>query len=406
MWIYRDLMKVWEAKTSQPIRILLGPRQTGKTSFLEHIAEPSRKFVNFDDLPTRDLASRDPKAFLDNLPSNLVIDEAQYVPVLFPELKRRVDQYKKWVRSQTGKAPSAPSFWLTGSNRLAMDREVSESLTGRASFFLMNTLSFSEIKSSLSDASFANYLLRGGWPELWVDTELDFISYLNDHIQTTLEKDLVNTAGITKVNEFLKVLRLLAGRVGGLFVASEIARDAGVKSDTVSEWVSFVERMMYLIHVPAYATSLSTRLIKAPRFYFADVGIATRLQGWTSESPLMVSPYLGVLFENAVAAEIFKTKINLQLNLDLCHWRTKDNEEVDFVVAHERGMIAFECKYAATEATAWIPPREIRKIPHCRFVVVSATGGPSVRGIEHLSLGQLADFLKNEIGIESADYQK
>lgn len=403
MWIYRDLTHVWEEQSAQPIRILLGPRQSGKTSFLEHLAHPSRKFVNFDDLPTRDLASRDPKAFLDNLPNQLVIDEAQYVPVLFPEIKRRVDQYKKSMISKNSRDRDIvpPSFWLTGSNRLALDRQVSESLTGRASFFLMNTLSFSEIKQSVNEATWAQYLLKGGWPELWTHNNLSIVSYLNDHIQTTLEKDLVYTAGITKVNEFLKVLRLLAGRVGGLFVASEISRDAGVKSDTVADWVSFIERMMYLIHVPAYATSLSTRLIKAPRYYFADIGIATRLQGWTSAEPIMVSPYLGSLFENAVASEIFKTKINGQLQLDLFHWRTKDNEEVDFVVEHEKGVIGFECKYAGTEAASWIPPKAIRKLPHCEFVVVSLTGGPSSQGVEHISLEQIAGFLKNKIGFKS-----
>lgn len=397
MWIQRDLDTVWKSSTTQPVRILLGPRQIGKTSFLEHVAEADRRFVNFDDLPTRDLASRDPKAFLDNLPEKLVIDEAQYVPALFPEIKQRIDSFKRQLRSPKDQHGVTPSYWLTGSNRLALDKEVGESLTGRASFFLMNTLSFAEIHSSIRGASLASYFLRGGWPELWVGKELSSVGYLNDHIQTTLEKDLVRTAGITKVNEFLKVLRLLSGRMGGLFVASEISRDAGVKSETVSDWVSFVERMMYLIHIPAYTTSITTRLIKAPRYYFADVGIATRLQGWTSEGPLMISPYLGGLFENAVASEIMKTKINYQLELSISHWRTKDNEEVDFIIEHEGGVLAIECKYASTEALSWHPPKEIRKIPQCQFAVVSATGGPSVKGIRHLSLAQLRDFLKNEL---------
>jgi predicted AAA+ superfamily ATPase len=392
MWIKRDFNKIWQRQGAQPVRIILGPRQSGKSSFLHRMAETGRSIVDLDDLSTRQMAQQDPRTFLDQLPSSLVIDEAQYAPNLFPEIKFRVDKQKRAMQSEEPSRPTL-SYWLTGSNRILLDQEVAESLTGRATYYFFHNLSLGEIVDAFGKVPFGEYLLKGGWPELWSNRTLDSVSYLNDHIQTTLAKDLVQTAKISKVNEFLKVLKLVAGRIGNLFVASEVARDAGVKSETVSDWVSFIERMMYLIEVPAFSTSLTTRLIKSSKYFFSDVAIACRLQGWTAAEPILVSPYLGFIFENAVASEIVKVRDANRAEWSLSHWRTKEMEEVDFIISTPTKTLALECKYSAQEAMDWQPPKEIRKLKHAEFVVVSLSGGRQHHGLPHISLYELRDFL-------------
>jgi uncharacterized protein len=337
------------------VAVLVGPRQSGKSSFLDHHAEPGRRLVTLDDLAMRESAQRDPAQFLDALGSTATIDEAQYAPVLFPELKRRVDAMKKATRE--GKDSTAISYWLTGSNRLLLDREVVESLAGRASYYRFHPLSLGEITRAFGPQSLATLVMRGGWPELWTRTELDTVAYLNDHIQTTLEKDLVRTAGIEKVNEFLRVLRLLAARAGGLFNASEIARDAGVRSSTVSEWVSFVERMLYLVEVPALTASRTTRLIKAPKYYFYDTALMVRLQGWSQAEPVLCSPNIGAVFENLVVSEIAKTRDVHRRTWEISHFRTKEKEEVDLVVSDGQTSVGIECKISALSAAQVSVPK-------------------------------------------------
>jgi predicted AAA+ superfamily ATPase len=147
-----------------------------------------------------------------------------------------------------------------------------------------------------------------------------------------VEKDIVLAAGVQKRREFLTFVRLLAGRVGELLDLSSVGRDAGVDSKTVKDWVSILERMHVIALVPPYASNLSSRLIKSPKIYFIDTGLACRLQGWTSAAPILSSPQQGHLFENLVFSEIFKLNLNYQLGWQLFHWRSRAGEEIDFLV--------------------------------------------------------------------------
>lgn len=393
MWINRDLSLRWAAKGFQPVRVLVGPRQSGKSSFLEHESDEKRQTLNFDDFTVREFARRDPHTFLNQYSNELILDECQYVPELFPEIKSRVDKEKR--RHHENKTVGNISYWLTGSNRILLDQKVSESLTGRASYFKFHTLSVAELAAKFGELPLSILLAKGGWPELHTDSGINPIPFLNDHLQTTLEKELVQTTGIEKVQEFLKVLRLAAGRVGQLFIASEIGKDAGVKSETVSDWLSFVERMMYLIRVPAYSNSLITRLIKAPKLYFSDVSLAVRLQGWTAMEPLLVSPNVGFLFENLIAENLIKHKDYFQTNWELFHWRTKEGEEIDFILSTSGRVLAIECKLSASEASKYVPPPSFQKLKETECVVVSPSGGPSGKHAKHLSIYQLGEYLRN-----------
>jgi len=324
MWIKRDISHILK-KNQDPIQVLRGPRQCGKSSLILNL-DDSFKEVSLDDPGLRELAESDPELFLKQFGSDkLFIDEAQYAPRLFPSLKRKVDLYKrKHKQSQT-------ILRLSGSNQILMDKNIKESLAGRASFFDMNTLSVSEILAA-KDCQIQDILYMGGWPELHAKDVVDPKKFLDDYINSYIEKDIVLAAGIQKRRELLKFLRLLAGRVGQILDLGHLGREAGVDSKTIKDWVSVLETMHIIALLEPYSSNLSSRLIKSSKVYFLDTGLACRLQGWTGAEPILTSPQQGPLFENLVFCEIWKANINEQHGWRLFHWRSRDGEEIDFVV--------------------------------------------------------------------------
>lgn len=324
MWIERDISSSIE-QNKDPIQVLRGPRQCGKSSLLLRLDKNFQE-VSLDDIHYRQLANSDPELFLSQFgDQKLLIDEAQYAPELFPALKRRVDLIKRSGRT------SDTLFRLTGSNQIMMDQRVKESLAGRASFFDLNTLSVAEIVRS-QNLPVQEILYRGGWPELIADPTRNEKKFLDDYINSYIEKDIVLSAGISKQREFLLLLKLIAGRVGNIVDFASLGRDAGIDSATAKMWLSVLERMQVIALVPAFSTNLSTRLIKSPKVYFMDTGLACRLQGWTSSQPILTSPQQGALFENLVFTELQKMNSNYQLGWNIFHWRSREGEEVDFLV--------------------------------------------------------------------------
>ena len=356
MWIERDI-SIFIQKNLDPIQILRGPRQCGKTSLFLQL-DPSFKELSLDDPGLRDLAQSDPELFLSQYGSeNLFIDEAQYAPNLFPSLKRKVDLYK---RNHRGSAKTI--LRLTGSNQIMMDKNIKESLAGRASFFDLNTLSIAEILAS-KPKQIQDILYMGGWPELHRDSDRDPKKYLDDYINSYIEKDVVLAAGIQKGREFLTFIRLLAGRVGEILDLTSLGNDVGVDAKTAKEWISVLQKMNIVVLVPPFATNLSKRLIKSPKVFFIDTGLACRLQGWTSAQPIMTSPQQGHLFENLVFSEVFKTIQNFQLGWNISHWRSKEGEEIDFIIEKGPGKFLFiEAKVSPTSTKNVSQFAEVKKV--------------------------------------------
>jgi hypothetical protein len=183
--------------------------------------------------------------------------------------------------------------------------EVRESLAGRAHVDVLHTLSVHELVEggAIDGHSPLEPMLRGGWPELYVDRDLDPSRVLDDFILTYIEKDVVQAAGIEKRGAFLQLLRLLAGRTAQLQNHADLATKIGVQVSTVSGWADVLERMLVLRRLPPWASNLEKRLTKSPKVYFLDVGLAARLQGWRSLDPLLDSPQAGALFESLVFGE-------------------------------------------------------------------------------------------------------
>lgn len=327
MWIKREFESFLEAlqpEKYQSIKVLKGPRQVGKTSVIERLGR--YKLVSLDDIHLRRLAQEDPKLFLDQFNEPILLDEASLAPELFFELKRRVDLFKKQKLNNL-QAPEL-DIWVTGSNQTLLEKNVQESLAGRASYFDLNTLSISELNSfQLRDV-----LLRGGWPELQADKKKDHVAYLNDLISTFIEKDIVSAAGIERKAAFTKSIGLIASRVGQLINYSDIAKNVGVDVTTLQSWISKLEQNALVRTLQPYSSNLNQRLIKTPKIYFEDIGLASRFQGWTSFEPLYVSSQFGHLIENLALIELCRYFQNKGIKPEIYFLRSKEKVEIDFFV--------------------------------------------------------------------------
>lgn len=355
MWIHREISEILN-DNNDLVQIIRGPRQCGKSSLLLHLANDFEE-VSLDDPTYRQLAQSDPELFLRQFDGKkILIDEAQYAPELFPSIKRKIDLYKRDPSKK-----NETIVRLTGSNQILMDKNVKESLAGRASFFDMNTLSVSEILNS-KKTNIQKILYQGGWPELY-SVPKDSKKFLDDYINSYIEKDIVLAAGIQKSREFLTFAKLLAGRVGELVDYSSLSKDVGVDAKTIKDWISILERMNIIYLVMPFSSNLSSRLIKSPKVYFIDTGLACRLQGWTSEIQIITSPQQGHLFENLVFSEIYKMNLNYQLGFEIYHWRSRAGEEIDFLVKIKPHQFLFiEAKVSAQSKPDLSKFPEVKKV--------------------------------------------
>ena len=392
MWIPRELEGNWGRASRQPVRILTGSRQCGKSSLLEHLGGPDFTFVSLDDLQNRALAQTDPALFFETHCGHVILDEVQHAPQLFPEIKRLVD-------AQKAHKIAPRFFWLSGSNPILSRKGIQESMAGRASSLRLHPLSVSEIHSALPAFPLVDLFFYGGWPEL---ISLDYtvaesIRYLNDYLQLVLERDIVQAAGVQKVPQFLKLVTLLAGRAANVLELSSLGSDAGVQTSTVSDWVGALEQMLMIYRLKSFSTSLTQRMIKAPKLYFLDCGLLCRLQGWRAVEPLLTSPLVGGMFENLAFTEILKIRDHHLKDWDLSYYRTKDGEEIDFVISTGQKHVLLECKFAVQNAHYFPTSAAAQRIFGADIPVHLVTFGGQVRPLKNGSyqvpIGSLKQFL-------------
>jgi uncharacterized protein len=400
MWIERDLASLLKKNQGVYAHILLGPRQCGKSTLLTVLGKDQFREINFDNFQMRNLAQKDPALFLAQYPPPLLIDEIQYAPNLFPEIKRVIDHLKRQRVLNEQEEEIEVLFYLTGSNQILLDAQVKETLVGRASYYYLNTLSVHEIIGAFPKINLFTILFRGGWPELYTNTALDPIHYLNDYIRNYIEKDIMESAGIIKKKEFYTVLGMLAARTGGILNHSSLAKDSGVKSVTINEWVSVLERTALVYLLFPYETNLNKRLTKSPKLYFLDTGLASRLQGWMDMYPLLASPQAGLLFETLVLSEIVKCILNFGKNWKLFLWRTKDGEEIDFIIENGQGeILALDAKLSIHGADPlFIPPALSAAFPNLQQMILVICQGEKLwlsRECLQVPVTHLTDFLNS-----------
>jgi predicted AAA+ superfamily ATPase len=397
VWIERDLARNL-GRPSLPARVLVGPRQSGKSALLSRLV-PDAVWLSLDDLQVRRRAQDDPALLFESTRLErrrpIVLDEAAQAPNLFPEIKRRIDEARR-------RGEREPEFWITGSNRLLLDRHVRESLAGRASYFFLHSLAVAELGD---EASLADWFLRGGFPELYVRRDLDPSRYLDDYVRTFVEKDVAGSAGILQTEAFLRALQLLAARTGTLLNATTIGQQAGVKGQTVSGWLDVLQQNALALRLAPYHANLSKRVVRTPKLYLLDVGLAACLQGWRSVEPLLASPQAGPLFETLVLDELVRARDHRGLPINLHFWRTKEGEEVDFLVEAHGSVgprwIALEAKFAIQHVDPMTVPKTLAvERPDIREVWIVTPGGSETRlspSSIQIPIRQLANRLSEAI---------
>lgn len=368
-YIHRTLeQKIMDISRDYSCLLLIGPRQVGKTTMLEHLMEGSgRQKVTLDDVENRRLAQSDPALFLEMLPAPVLIDEVQYAPQLFSYIKINVDN---------GAAPG--SYWLTGSQAFQLMELAQESLAGRTAIVHMSALSQSELYgdgtteplslklenlnrrkehlSSCNSMEMFERIWNGGMPGHRSGRFTDRDVFYSSYIQTYIDRDVSDMIpGVDKLL-FADFIRAAACRVGQMLNTHDIAQDVGVSDDTAKRWLQVLEKSEVVFYLRPYSNNLLKRTVKTPKMYFFDTGLAAYLTKYSNPEILMNGAINGAILENYTVAEIRKTWLNSAKECLLHYYRDKDTNEIDMVI----------------EADGELHPLEIRKSTNPETELASA----------------------------------
>jgi predicted AAA+ superfamily ATPase len=334
MWIHRDLeSRLKRSAKTRPVIVLTGARQTGKTSLLLHLF-PDFAFVSLD-LPTEaDQAEKDPHTFLRRHPPPVIIDEVQYAPGLFRHLKAAVDAH----RARNGQ------FLLTGSQKFALMKNVSESLAGRADIVELETLSIAEIRAALPKTKIEEAIVRGGFPELYANLDIDPVAFYNSYLATYLERDVRALANVGSLRDFERFLRACALRSANLLNKADLARDVGIAPSTANHWLSTLEASGQVVLLEPWFSNRTKSIVKSPKLYLADTGLLCALLNIRSVEALQGSPAVGAVWETFVFAQLRDRERRAGRTGSLFFWRDR-TREVDFVADVAGRLELFEAKW-------------------------------------------------------------
>lgn len=333
MWIERDYSKkIKETVKDRPVILLTGIRQAGKSSLLRRLF-PDTEYVTLDRLVLAEEAEENPSIFLDRFKKQVIINEIQYAPSLFRDLKILVDEKRdikgKWI--------------LTGSQHFTLMQRVSESLAGRIRILNLGTLSAKELNRTNLLKNKRDLLWKGGFPELWAE-KLAAREFFEDYIQTYLERDLKQILNVTNLRDFRRFLSLLALRVGQLLNYSEISKELGVVVNTIKAWVNALEVSGLVVLLPPYYRNLGKRLIKAPKLYFCDNGLLCALLNIDSLETLEKSLHLGNIWENFVLSDYLKE--GFVAGKDVFYFRDTNGVEIDYILEKKGEVFLVESKHS------------------------------------------------------------
>lgn len=318
-----------------PVITITGPRQSGKTTLVKY-AFPNKPYVNLEALDTRDFALSDPRGFLEGYPQGAILDEIQQAPQLLSYIQVIVDE-----KSLKG------MFILTGSHQIELHQAISQSLAGRTALLNLLPMSLAELSETEIELSLDEALIKGGYPRIYKD-QLDPTKAYRNYFQTYIERDLRQIVHIKNLNQFQKFVRLCAGRIGQLLNLTSLGNDVGVSSNTIKEWISLLEASFVITLLHPYHENFGKRLIKSPKLYFTDVGLASYLLGIKDTLQLSRDPLRGALVENLIVIELIKSRFNQGLDPQLYYYRDVQGHEVDLIFQSSRELIPIEIKSAKT----------------------------------------------------------
>ncbi|HBE01231.1 MAG TPA: AAA family ATPase [Spirochaetia bacterium] len=301
-----------------PVVTVTGPRQSGKTTLVRNTF-PRLPYVNLENLETRQYATDDPQRFLNEYSAGAIFDEIQNVPGLTSWIQVHIDEIKK-----------NSMFVLTGSRQFEVMETVSQSLAGRTAIIRLLPFSYQEIKGAFLPDSVDNILYTGFYPRLF-DQKIEPVRALADYLATYIERDIRKITHIHNLSLFQKFIGLCAGRTGQIVNLVSLGNDTGISHTTASEWLSILEASYTVFLLRPYFTNTGKRLIKSPKLYFYDVGLASHLLGIENHKHVKNHPLRGNLFENFIILDILKQRYNRGLSNNLFFFRESSGYEVDLI---------------------------------------------------------------------------
>lgn len=347
-----------------PVLLVTGPRQVGKTTLLQRLAEEQRaqgierKYVTLDDPDARLLAKRDPALFLQRYSPPVLIDEIQYATELFPYIKMSVDR-----RKQKG------DFWLTGSQAFRLMKNVSESLAGRVGILSLLGLSDAEIYHTPSTPfstdgdrlmdrlsvvrprglnEIYQRIFRGSMPELYADEKIDWETYYRSYVDTYLQRDIRDLAQVADEMQFYSFMTIVAAHTSKPMVYEELANAVGISAPTAKKWLSILVSSHIIALVQPYHNNVLKRVVKMPLLHFLDTGLAAYLLKWGNPETLEKGAMSGAIFESYVFSEIYKSYLNAGKEPPIFYYRDKDQKEIDLLLYQNGILSPIEIKKAAS----------------------------------------------------------
>lgn len=328
--------KIEHFLTKYPVILLTGPRQSGKSTLLQH-AFPQYDYVSLEEPDMRLLAETDPRTFLANYTGKTIIDEAQRVPSLFSYIQTIID-----------KENAAGRFILSGSQNFLLMQNITQSLAGRVAILKLLPFSYAELQNaSLAPETVNENIFTGGYPRIF-DKQISPPEFYPFYIQTYVERDVRQVRNIENLSLFIMFLKFCAGRIGQLFNISSLANECGISVETVKGWISVLETCHIAYLLKPYYANFNKRLIKSPKFYFYDTGLACSLLGIENAKQLQTHYSRGELFENWIINECIKQHYAAGKEPSIYFWRDSNNTEVDLLVEKGKELIAYEIKSSST----------------------------------------------------------
>ncbi len=319
-----------------PILVLTGPRQAGKTT-LAQSTFPGKPYVSLEDPDTRAFAEEDPRGFLARFPDGAILDEAQRCPALFSYLQTRVDATR-----------CMGEFVLTGSQQFGLLSNITQSLAGRVGLVQLLPFSLQELQEGgVPVTSLGDLLWRGLYPPIH-DRSLAPEQWFANYLMTYVERDVRQLIEVQNLSLFQRFLKLCAARCGQLLNMTSLGNDCGVSHKTVAAWLSVLEAGYVVFLLQPHHQNFGKRLVKTPKLYFHDTGLAAHLLGIHDEEHMAIHSARGALFENLVISELLKRRYNQGLTSNLYFWRNNTGEEVDVVVEHGDKLLPIEIKSGQT----------------------------------------------------------
>ena len=325
------------AKLAQEYKVvtITGPRQSGKTT-LARMQFPDYNYVNLEEPETRQLAERDAKEFLKRYSTPIIIDEIQRLPMLL-----------SYIQVECDKSSAKGQYILTGSHQPALKAEVAQSLAGRTAILQLLPLSIEELTEAGIQLDRDEYLFKGFMPQLY-EENIDITRFYRNYYMTYVERDARQLVNIRNFSSFEIFIKLLAGRVGQLVNLNSLAGDVGVSSSTLGEWLSILEASYIVFRLPPYFENFGKRLIKTPKLYFTEVGLAAYLLDLENPGMVTRDPLMGNLFENMVIVEALKARYNAGKDAGLYFFRDSNGLEIDLLQSANRKLDPMEIKAART----------------------------------------------------------